>query len=185
RDGYHEIGGPPASNARLVCLQGGADAPNGSWSSVSVAEAYINVQCGASQGPCSGDLLNGASNVGVTFRDNLVVSTNAPGQIGRIFGRVILAGPYGRPRLVWAGNIVHPSLGGIQAKIGSRVSVEAFTADESGRAWNDTNLDGRWEESEPSMRTGRGRARRATLDATTRRDERAPSTGGASRGGPP
>jgi hypothetical protein len=152
RDGYHEIGYTPAANAKLVCLPRSSPSGVVSWNMVSIAESYINVQCDSSEAPCSVDLLNGSSNVTVTFRDNWIISSNPVGG-NRVFANVIFSGPPGIARLVWSGNGVHPSMGGIKAQIAPGIRVEALASDGK-RVWNDANLDGRWDKSEPTMVTG-------------------------------
>jgi len=153
RDGYHEIGVPPAANAKLLCLLRGSGAASGSWHSVSITESYVNVQCDSSKAPCSIDLLDGASNAGVTFRDNWIVASGGPGPPENRNVRVRMRGPAGSPRLVWAGNILVPSMK-IFSQIDPRVRVEAIVSDDAGRIWNDRNLDGQWESSEPRMVSG-------------------------------
>jgi hypothetical protein len=156
RDGYHEIGYPPAQNAKLVCLNRGSPDGVGSWQMVSITDSYINVQCDASAGPCSIDLVNGRSNVAVVFRDNSIISTQpVVAHIGRTFARLVFgvpAMPVGATptgRLVWQGNSVIPAMGGIRAEIGPGARVEALSGDGK-RIWNDLDLDGRWDEGEPS-----------------------------------
>jgi hypothetical protein len=153
RDGYHEIG-LPAPDITLLCLSRDAPEGVGGWHMVSIVESYFNVQCDASKKPCFVDLIHGRSNVGVVFRDNWIASSQPdPKNIGRTFANVVFSTPAGAKspaRLVWEGNMVSSAMGGIQAKIGPNTRVEALTSDGS-RIWNDTNLDGLWEKSEPAI----------------------------------
>lgn len=157
RDGYHEIGVPPAANAKLVCMNRGAPSGVGSWQIVSIVESYINVQCDASAGPCSIDLVNGKSNVSVVFRDNIIHATHpAVSHVARTFVRIVFSDPEGGSstgRIVWSGNVVNPAMRGIQVAIGAGTVIEALTTDGQ-RLWNDTNLDGRWSPSEPGLEGG-------------------------------
>jgi len=156
RDGYHEIG-LPAPNIKLLCLSRGSPEGVGGWHMVSFVESYFNVQCDASKGPCSVDLVNGRSNVGVVFRDNWIVSTLPVAEYSRrVFANVVFSTPAGGQvpaRLVWQNNFVSSGMGGIRATIGPGTRIEALTSDGK-RIWNDTNLDGRWDPSEPSMAGG-------------------------------
>jgi hypothetical protein len=143
RDGFHEIGAPPARNARLFCLS--SDAPSvGSWAMVSMDDSYVNVLCDSTRAPCAVDLIRGRSNTTVSFRDNWIVSTNS--SANRTFARVVFSGLYGAPRLVWSGNAGIP----IRALLGAGTRVEAITSDGT-RTWNDTNLDGDRDAFEPVM----------------------------------
>jgi hypothetical protein len=150
RDGYHEIGGPPARNAKLICLNRESSAAVGSWHVVSLVESYVNVLCDSSAAPCFIDLLNGRSSVTVTFRDNWILGAGAKGSAKDRFVRVVMPSASGRPRLVWAGNTINPDMGEILAQIGEGVAVEAL-ADDGKRTWNDRNLNGRWDADEPIM----------------------------------
>jgi hypothetical protein len=153
RDGYHEIGLPPAQNAKLLCLLRGSPPAAGSWHAVSITESYINVQCDSSAAPCSIDVLDGSSNAGVIFRDNWIAASGGAGPLDKRYVRVQMRGPAGTPRLVWAGNIVASGMK-VLSQIDPRVRVEAIASDEWGRIWNDRNLDGQWDSSEPRMTNG-------------------------------
>jgi hypothetical protein len=152
RDGYHEVG-LPAPDIKVLCLNRGSPDGVGSWHMVSITESYFNVQCDAARGPCFVDFLNGRSNTGVVFRDNFIGATNpATDQIGRTFVRIAFASPVGGStgKLIWEGNSVAVGMGGIRAEIGPRTQVQALTSDGQ-RLWNDTNLNGRFDPSEPSI----------------------------------
>jgi hypothetical protein len=156
RDGYHEIGAPPARNAKVLCMNRASPPAVGSWHMASIVESYFNLQCDASRGPCAIPLLDAVSNVGVVFRDNWILS-NQPdvAYIPRTFAKVIFKLPTGNPptgRLVWQGNSIISGMGGIQTEIAPGVRVEAITGDDR-RIWNDLNLDGRWDPSEPTSST--------------------------------
>lgn len=153
RDGYHELGYPPARNAKLVCLNRGSPSSVGSWQMVSITESYINVLCDSSNGACFVDLLNGRSNVTVSFRDNWIQSAGSKGNAMNRFVRIVMPSTSGAPRLIWSGNGVNPGMGRIQSQIGAGVGVEAFM-DDGKRTWNDRNLNGLWDFEEPVLMMG-------------------------------